>query len=87
MKFENGWTISVQWGIGNYCDMRDGKSWDTSMKTPDMIWESPNAEIAIWKDDSGESEHCYYKFDNGDVCKGWCTPDEVAEWIDNVSRW
>ena len=23
MQFENGWTASVQFGIGNYCDNRD----------------------------------------------------------------
>jgi hypothetical protein len=22
MTFANGWTVSIQWGIGNYCDNR-----------------------------------------------------------------
>lgn len=41
MKFTNGWTVSVQFGFGNYCDNRD-----------DPKTSSPNAEIAAWdKDD------------------------------------
>jgi len=39
MTFANGWTVSVQFGDGNYCDNRDGAS--SSSKT---------AEIAAWND-------------------------------------
>ena len=44
MTFENGNTISVQFGFGNYCENRH----ESKMKCP-------NAEVAIW-DISGK---CY----------------------------
>jgi len=51
MTFENGNTISVQFGEGNYCaNRRESKNY------------SKDAEIAIWNKD-GEN----YKFDDRDV--------------------
>ena len=76
ITFENGWTISVQFGTSNYCSRRYS---DTEYGK--SIIESPNAEIAIW-DKNGE----WYNFGSDEV-KGYCTPDEVAEWIDKVSKW
>jgi len=70
MKFSNGWTISVQWHHGSYCDGRNSEN-----------GESPNAEIAIW-DSKGE----WYDFGN-DTVKGYCSTDEVAGWINIVSKW
>jgi hypothetical protein len=40
----------------------------------------PDAEIAIW-DSFGE----YYNFGH-DTVKGYCSTDEVAEWITKVSH-
>ena len=79
MTFENGWTISVQFGFGNYCCNRNH---------PDGLYASkkgapfscPDAEIAIW-DSFGE----YYNFGH-DIIKGYCSTDEVAEWIAKVSH-
>ena len=34
IRFENGWTVSVQWHPGSYCSGKGN--------------ESPNAEIAAW---------------------------------------
>ena len=78
MTFENGWTISVQFGHGNYCDNQKLEtSINSSMNHP--IVECANAEIGIWdKDDN------WYETDK---VKGWVTPNEVAEWIEKVSRW
>ena len=73
MTFESGWTISVQWGRGNYCE-RMNSSIDEDRKQ--MTVESTSAEIAIWNKD-GE----WYTFDNGDTVLGYLTADEVAEWI------
>lgn len=47
MTFENGWTISVQWGWGNYCENQvipKGKTFN------DPIPASITAEIAIFDD-------------------------------------
>ncbi len=51
MKFANGWTVSVQFGFGNYCDNRDGKS-----------MSSKNAEMAAWDKDGN-----WYHFEHDDV--------------------
>ncbi len=67
MKFRNGWTISVQWGMGNYCSNREGLS-----------NKSETAEIAIW-----DCNNKWYMFE-GDTVKGYCTADEVAEWMAKV---
>ena len=83
ITFENGWTISVQFGSGNYCNNRDLKGHDMiEWKNRDGVTTSPNAEIAIW-----DSNNIDYKFDKYGLVKGWCTPDEVAEWISKVSKW
>ena len=79
LTFENGWTISVQFGYGNYCDNKhhpDG--WDFSKKQE--VTQSSDAEIAIW-DANGE----WYNF-GSDTVKGYCSANEVAEWIEKVSK-
>lgn len=83
MVFENGWTISVQFGPGNYSDARSFApgDYDAPMKTKDGVWQSPNAEIAIW-----DAQGNWHEFENGDTVKGWCTPNEVAEWIEKISN-
>jgi hypothetical protein len=74
MSFENGLTISVQWGSGNYCDRRN---FSDGLKTDlkhDVV-NCSNAEIAIW-----DAEQVWFDFGNDQV-KGWCSADEVANWI------
>ena len=74
MTFENGWTISVQFGYGNYCDNHHHpEGWNFSKKQE--VTESSDAEIAIW-DADGE----WYNF-GSDTVKGYCSADEVATWI------
>jgi len=76
MSFENGLTISVQIGCGNYC---------TNYSIPykdhrkDEITESFCAEIAIW-----DKNNQWFIF--SDQVKGYVSPDEVAIWIDKVKR-
>jgi hypothetical protein len=79
MTFKNGWTISVQFGYGNYCGNHhhpDGL--DFSIKQDSTT--CPDAEIAIW-DENG----VWYDFGN-DIVKGHCTADQVADWITRVSK-
>lgn len=79
MTFENGWTISVQFGFGNYCSNRNHPDgWYASKDVE--CFSCPDAEIAIW-DSFGE----YYNFEH-DTVKGYCSTDEVAEWITKVSH-
>ena len=76
MTFENGITISVQWGAVNYCERRNiTTSYRGDMDAATPYVKSINAEIAIW-----DKEKTWFNFGNDDV-KGWCTTDEVATWI------
>lgn len=81
MTFKNGWTISVQWGAGSYCENRSFDINDYKWREGDDVVSSPDAEIAIWNN-KGE----WYEFES-DCVKGWCSADEVAEWIEKVSKW
>ncbi len=47
MTFENGWTVSVQFGTGNYCSKQSYTAEYNSEKDS-YIWESTDAEIAAW---------------------------------------
>ncbi len=67
MTFANGWTVSVQWGLGTYSDNRYS---DFRAHA-----ESKTAEIAAWDIDGK-----WHDFGD-DTVKGWCTPDEVATFI------
>lgn len=78
LTFENGLTISVQFGTGNYCHRNRIAPVGEEMKQ-DII-ESETAEIAIW-DKTGQ----WYNFGSDEV-KGWASPDEVAEWIHLVKE-
>ena len=75
MTFENGYTISVQFGSGNYCDNRH-LAWDAPIEP------SKTAEIAIWPEGGDLIE-----FPHGDSVRGWCTADEVAQIISQVQNW
>ena len=80
MVFENGWTISVQFGYGSYCDNRNHLDGFEFAKDLNAV-QSSNAEIAIW---SGDGAGNWYVFENGDTVLGHQTPDQVAEWIAKV---
>jgi hypothetical protein len=72
MTFKNEFTISVQFGVGNYCE-RGRLSFEDEAKE-DRV-ESKNAEIAIW-----DKEGKWFDFGHDQV-KGYCDTDEVATWI------
>jgi hypothetical protein len=81
ITFENGNTVSVQWGPANYCDPthKDGRnaSFDAPMTTgaKGEPWNSETAEVAAW-DSDGNWHNC-----GGDQVKGWLSPAEVVEFI------
>lgn len=78
MTFNNGLTISVQWGVANYCERRSfHHTHIDDMKN--ITNESPDAEIAIWSEDGID-----FDFKN-DWVKGYVSADEVAGWIMLVS--
>ena len=75
LSFQNGWTISVQFGYGNYCENNNHPEGFFFSKEKDVV-ESNDAEIAIW-----DSEGKWYNF-GYDTVKGYCSADEVGEWIE-----
>lgn len=87
MTFNNGWTISVQFGPGNYCSNQSRYSseedeYEAPMNAKDGIWISEEtAEIAAWDKDGN-----WYSFGQ-DTVIGWINADEVAEWIIKVKEW
>ena len=72
ITFENGYTVSVQFGPGNYCDnySRDiGREEEICGKDG-----SPNAECAVWAQDGKLIEYPGW---NGDTVSNRSTPEEV----------
>lgn len=74
MTFENGMTISVQFGTGAYCERKDLLA-PIGNELKEKVVESENAEIGIW-DKNGEWFNFGY-----DQVRGWVPADEVAQWI------
>ena len=88
MAFDNGFGISVQWGITNYCSAKNLSEFsfdaDIEMKGNSKgfrnAWESNTAEIAVFK-----GEKMMSVGDNEEVI-GWLTTDDVAKVIEIVSK-
>jgi hypothetical protein len=81
LTFDNGLTISVQFGTGDYCERGSPYApYKSEMLNGQDITESQNAEIAVWDENNNW-------FDFGtDTVKGWCSANEVAKWIEKVSK-
>ena len=81
MTFDNGFTISVQWGTENYCEHRnlDIDFDDIPNPKENNRWESRSAEIAVFDDDG------IVPIGDGDDVIGWLSADDVAKIIEGVS--
>lgn len=93
ITFENGYTVSVQFGYGNYCEhhykfdevtkriIDEGAKLDE----PSAIHyagPSKDAEVAAW-----DSKGNWIRFPGwDDVVKGYMSPDEVLEIFNYVAR-
>ena len=66
IKFENGVTVSVQFGGGNYCDNYDAVRIGEEPKM--RVLESSDAEVAIWKNGGAWITEEY--FNGGDSVAG-----------------
>ncbi len=71
----NGFTVSVQFGRGNYCEHHRDGNWDEPNKG-----SSFDAETAVFdpRDDLIPV--------NGDIVQGWQTPDDVVRLLTVVAR-
>ena len=75
LTFANGWTVSVQWGMGNYCENKNlHRSLD--IPSPDSC---ANAEVAAW-----DCNGVWFNF-GYDTVNGWQSPDEVAAFVAQVA--
>ena len=83
IDMENGWTVSVQFGIGNYCSNRSNTG-NPFRDIPEFI-ECPNAEIAAWPT-ATRNQKDWYIFENGEQVNGWQTPQHVLEFMNKVSK-
>ena len=94
MAFDNGFGISVQWGIMNYCSAKNLSEFtlysDIEMKGNSKgfrnAWESNTAEIAVFKGGVGKCDIMMNVGDNDQVI-GWLTTDDVAKVIEIVSKY
>ena len=81
MKFENGYTISVQFGHRNYCSRRSMDASVMMAEKDNKINSSLTAEIAIL------NRGKFIKaFEDKREIKGWVDSDEVATIISIVSN-
>lgn len=81
MTFANGWTVSVQFGSGNYC--KNHATFAPKVEKSD----SPDAEIAAWN-----AQGMWFDFRTGGVfpkgkndVRGYQTPDQVAAFIAQIA--
>lgn len=95
--FENGYTVSVQIGLGNYCDnhFNDDAIFFGNNSPPTIKigrnykgdLRCPNAEIAIMdKDDEFVITDVFGSHDGAGMY-GHCSPDFVANVIKEVASW
>ena len=68
-NFENGYTVSIQFGSGNYCDVRDYSPNADDTKLP----AAGCVEVGIFKTEGGE----WVKLTNHDDVAGWVPVDDV----------
>ena len=88
MTFRNGFTISVQWHAGNYCEHHHTEyPWDkledeaAVEQFKDKIRESETAEIAVY---NKQEEMMHLGKFNSVI--GWLNSDEVVEFMSRVSN-
>lgn len=74
ITFENNWTVSVQFGGGNYCDNYDERYGNPAKP-------SKTAEVAAWGPD-GE----FFEIEEGCHVMGYQTANDVALIIDMISK-
>ena len=91
MTFENGFAISVQWGVGNYCEKKHSGEWNEPTKHD--YWDSNSAEIAVFGKDGEFINISGYELEEedgtvkkvNDVVSGWLSTNQVAKVIAIVS--
>ena len=81
MTFENGISILVQWGVGNYCSRKNDGEFGEPMKGE--FWEATSAEIMI-RDTNSNPQNI--DLGNDDSVAGWLDAGQVADCINACSQ-
>lgn len=82
ITFDNGYTVSVQFGPGNYCDNRSlSLSWPAGGGEP---VECVNAEVAVFAADGEWYRPACFGEMNEDV-QGWVRPDQIPALLTEVA--
>ena len=76
MTFANDWTVSVQWGPGNYCE-----NYSEPFTTMPADWISKTAEVWAWHESANGKRDCYAT----ENPLAYQSPDEVARFIAEVA--
>ncbi len=71
IRFDNGWTVSVQFGAGNYCDNYNSMDFDRKTGA-----ESDTAEVWCWNGNKHYPKHPTNS----------STPEEVLKIMNKVSK-
>ena len=71
--YDSGWTVSIQWGAGNYCDNHRA-----SFNAP--VSPSSTAEVACWHNNGK-----MVQFDDGDTVQGWQSWEQVQRLLEAAS--
>ena len=78
IKFENGWSVSVQWGPGNYGSHYHSEFGAQQGKD---FWESKTAEVALIHDRAWACPATGEIIPKSSDVEGYCTPERVADVI------
>lgn len=87
IRFENGWTVSVQFSPMHYCGNRasDLREHDRATRAELLEFGSEfscaNAEVVVWDADGSE----YHKFKDGNIVSGWTTPAELLTILNEIA--
>jgi hypothetical protein len=80
ITFPNGWTASVQWGIGNYCD-HHMEPFDMEREKVLAAQGSTTAEVAAISPEGKLVD----LLGRGDTVAGWLSPAEVLAFLTMVA--
>lgn len=85
ITFENGLTVSVQWGAGNYCENQYcGDFYHTKDE------ESRDAEVAVWSSERWLNANNFVSDEEAPWCNdvvGWLTPEQVVDLLMRVKNY
>lgn len=85
MTFENGLTVSVQWGAGNYCDNHYNMDF---LYGKDM--RSNTAEVAVMQGDRFLNANNFMNPEDADWCDdvvGYLSPEQVVDFLANAKNY